>query len=253
MVTNKTANVIVIVGFKKKLNKRLIFEIPLLPLHRFTATVLMQDIQIEKQDKRQHILDVAERLFAQQGFEAVTIRQLAKEADVNIAMVSYYFGSKENLFAELLESKMPKARQKLEQLLAEDIPSWEKMSQIIDMYIEKFFSGRAFHRIIMRELSLQQRPEHVKIIAENMGRNMKVIRAIIEEGQEKGQFRYVDTELTISSVFGTLSTAINNGPLMCILMKETNPEMVYGDEYRERFRKHIKSMLQSHLLVSNRT
>ena len=103
----------------------------------------------------------------------------------------------------------------------------------------------------MRELSLQQRPDHVKIIAENMGRNMQVIRSIIEEGQEKGQFRYVDVELTIASIFGTLSTAINNQPLMCILMKEPDVEMVYGDAYRERFRKHIKSMMQGHLFVSH--
>jgi AcrR family transcriptional regulator len=211
----------------------------------------MQDsIHIEKPDKRQHLLEVAERLFAQQGYEAVSIRQLAAEADVNIAMVSYYFGSKEKLFEALLESKLPKTRQVLEQLLASEIPSWEKLSKIIDMYIDKFFSGKAFHRIIMRELSLQQRPDHVKIIAENMGRNMQVIRSIIEEGQEKGQFRYVDVELTIASIFGTLSTAINNQPLMCILMKEPDVEMVYGDAYRERFRKHIKSMMQAHLFVS---
>lgn len=211
----------------------------------------MQDsINIEKPDKRQHLLEVAERLFAQQGYEAVSIRQLAAEADVNIAMVSYYFGSKEKLFEALLESKMPQTRQALEQLLASETSSWEKLSKIIDMYIDKFFSGKAFHRIIMRELSLQQRPDHVKIIAENMGRNMQIIRSIIEEGQEKGQFRYVDVELTIASIFGTLSTAINNQPLMCILMKEPDVEMVYGDAYRERFRKHIKSMMQAHLFVS---
>ena len=46
-------------------------------------------------DKRDYILDVAERLFAEQGFEAISIREISKAADINIAMVSYYFGSKE--------------------------------------------------------------------------------------------------------------------------------------------------------------
>ena len=207
------------------------------------------DINIEKQDKRQQLLEVAERLFAKQGYEAVSIRQLAAEAGVNIAMVSYYFESKENLFKTLLESKMPKTRQLLEQLLVSDLSPWEKLSKVIDMYTEKFFGGRAFHRIIMRELSLQQRPEHVKLIAENMGRNMEIIGAMIREGQEKGQFRYVDVELTISSIFGTLSTAINNQPLMCMLMKEPDTEKVYDQAYKERFTKHIKSMLQAHLFL----
>jgi hypothetical protein len=75
---------------------------------------------------------------------------------------------------------------------------------------------------------------------------------MIEEGQEKGQFRYVDVELTISSIFGTLSTAINNQPLMCMLMKVPDPEQAYGEAYKERFRKHIKSMIQAHLLVQGR-
>ena len=213
---------------------------------------MQEHSHIEKQDKREHLLEVAERLFALQGYEAVTIRHLAKEADVNVAMVSYYFESKEKLFKTLLENRMPKTRKVLEDLLASDLTAWEKLSKVIDMYIEKFFSGRAFHRIIMREMSLQQRPEHVKIIAENMGRNMQIIRAMIEEGQEKGQFRYVDVELTISSIFGTLSTAINNQPLMCILMREPDAEQVYGKEYMERFRKHLKSMLQAHLLIQGR-
>lgn len=210
----------------------------------------MQDnINIEKQDKRQQLLEVAERLFARQGYEAVTIRKLAKEAEVSVAMVNYYFQSKENLFQTLLEGKMPKTRLLLEQLLASDLSAWEKLSKVIDMYIDKFFSGSAFHKIIMRELSLQQRPEHVKLIAESMGRNMQLIGAMIEEGQEKGQFRYVDVELTISSIFGTLSTAVGNQPLMCILMREPDGEKVYGEAYRERFRKHLKSMMQAHLFV----
>lgn len=208
-----------------------------------------QVIHTEKQDKRQHLLEVAERLFAEQGYEAVSIRHLAKEADVNIAMVSYYFESKEKLFRTLLESKMPKNRAILEELLASDIPSWEKMSKVIDMYIDKFFVNRAFHRIIMREMSLQQRPEHVQLIADNFARNMKIIRGIIEEGQEKGQFRYVDAELTIASMFGTISTAINNHKLMCMLTQQPDSELVYGDEYRERFKRHMKSMLQAHLLL----
>ncbi|HQG39237.1 MAG TPA: helix-turn-helix domain-containing protein, partial [Chitinophagales bacterium] len=57
-------------------------------------------------DKREFILDAAERLFAEQGFEAVSVREISKAADINIAMVSYYFGSKEKLYEEVIQRKI---------------------------------------------------------------------------------------------------------------------------------------------------
>ena len=53
-------------------------------------------------DTRQRILDTAERLFAERGFAETSLRTLTREAGVNLAAVHYHFGSKEQLFVELL-------------------------------------------------------------------------------------------------------------------------------------------------------
>ena len=53
-------------------------------------------------DKQIQILEVAETLFAEKGFDGTSIRDIAKEAKINIAMVSYYFGSKERLLESLI-------------------------------------------------------------------------------------------------------------------------------------------------------
>jgi AcrR family transcriptional regulator len=208
----------------------------------------MSDLN-DKQDKRQLLLEVAEQLFAKHGFEAVSVRQLAAEADVNLAMVSYYFGSKDGLFLELIKSKFPKTRSILEDIAQSDIHPWEKLTRIIDLYVDKFFLGRAFHRVIMREMSMQQRPELVAIISENMARNQETIRGFIIEGQQKGLFRYVDVELTVASLFGTISTAINQGAITCRMLQEADPEAIYSDKNRERYKQHLKAMLHSHLVV----
>ena len=50
---------------------------------------------------RTSILDAAEELFAREGPAAVTLRSIAAAADVNVAAVNYYFGSKEKLFEEM--------------------------------------------------------------------------------------------------------------------------------------------------------
>jgi len=44
------------------------------------------------------IMDAALKLFAKKGFAAVSVKEVAKNAGVNIALISYYFGGKENLY-----------------------------------------------------------------------------------------------------------------------------------------------------------
>ena len=44
--------------------------------------------------KQIHILNVAEELIAQNGFENTSVREISKNANINVAMISYYFGSK---------------------------------------------------------------------------------------------------------------------------------------------------------------
>jgi len=54
-------------------------------------------------DNRDIILDTAARLFAQNGFDATTMNNLAKEASVNKALIYYYFKDKEDIFRSLFE------------------------------------------------------------------------------------------------------------------------------------------------------
>ncbi|MBL0918784.1 MAG: TetR/AcrR family transcriptional regulator [Hydrogenophaga sp.] len=51
-----------------------------------------------RNDRQEAILQAAERLFADHGFHAVTLRQIAEAADVPLALVGYYFGRKHDLF-----------------------------------------------------------------------------------------------------------------------------------------------------------
>lgn len=55
-------------------------------------------------DTKQKIMEVARILFANQGFEGTSIREIAKAAEVNIASVNYHFSNKENLFNDILHA-----------------------------------------------------------------------------------------------------------------------------------------------------
>jgi AcrR family transcriptional regulator len=51
----------------------------------------------ERPDTKTRILDAAEKLFGEKGFDATSLRDITTEADVNLAAVNYHFQSKESL------------------------------------------------------------------------------------------------------------------------------------------------------------
>ncbi len=70
-------------------------------------------------DTRTHILDVAEKHFATNGFAGTSLRGIIKDAKVNVAAVAYHFGTKEDLYVEVMERfAVPVVTQQLEQLRA---------------------------------------------------------------------------------------------------------------------------------------
>ncbi|MDZ7686345.1 MAG: TetR/AcrR family transcriptional regulator [Gammaproteobacteria bacterium] len=83
--------------------------------------------------KRERILDAAEELFALHGFDGVTLRQIAKKADVDVALANYHFGKKQDLFEAAflrraqtlnnlrLQSLLEAQKQKCDDLTVEDI------------------------------------------------------------------------------------------------------------------------------------
>src|SRR5437764_4269513 len=55
---------------------------------------------------KERILDAAEALFMEHGFEATSLRQITATAGVNLAAVNYHFGSKEELFQAVLTRRL---------------------------------------------------------------------------------------------------------------------------------------------------
>ena len=88
-------------------------------------------------DKQIQILQVAEKLFAEKGYDGTSIRDISKEAKINIAMVSYYFGSKEKLLERLIYFRTSGLKMKLENLFKENLPPLEKIEKFKQLQINK--------------------------------------------------------------------------------------------------------------------
>lgn len=199
-------------------------------------------------DKREDILDVAEKLFAEQGFEAVSVREISKAADINIAMISYYFGSKEKLYEEVISRKLTPTDMILDKINAV-ATNKEKLFIIVDIFVARFFDNRQFQNLIFREMALSKRKEMPEFITLRMHQNFSIISDVIQKGIKNKEFRKVDVELTVMSIIGLIKTYSTSGSMACKILQTNNEDEVFDVKNRNRFKKYLKELLTSHLEI----
>ena len=201
-------------------------------------------------EKREHILSIAEKLFAEHGFEGTSVRMLAKEAGVNVAMVSYYFGSKEKLFASLIEEQSSHLRQRM-QTLNENrkLNAWQKMELLIDAFVDRLSTKKNFQRIIHRELSLNKRNDLQQTISNSLLKNAEHFKQLIEEGKKNNMFRRdAEPHFVIATLIGSLhmmhhNPVISHRQLTGIKnMQPNSPEQVAAQK------NYLKQLLNAYLL-----
>ena len=199
-------------------------------------------------EKREQILDAAEELFGHLGFEGTSIRALSLKAGVNIAMVSYYFGSKEKLFQALVERRAGATTMALKFINAKEHAPWKKIELVIDHYVDKIFGNVGFQRIMYRELSLDQRGWITEAIMDIILQNTREMSSIIEEGIKKKVFRKVDAELTVVTLVGTISKPTLCSILSCRIIGDKGTKASITDETnKKRVKKHLHDLMKAHL------
>ncbi|MGO9259357.1 MAG: TetR/AcrR family transcriptional regulator [Bryobacteraceae bacterium] len=107
-------------------------------------------------DTKQRILDTAERLFGEQGYDAISLRHIIGEAGVNLAAVHYHFGSKEDLLDEVVVRKLGPVNEARLALLDQA----EKEAAGAPVPVERIL--RAF--LTPTETAARQNPEFVKVM-----------------------------------------------------------------------------------------
>ena len=111
-------------------------------------------------DRKQAILLAAEKLFAQRGYHAVTIRQIAEEAAVPLALVGYYYGQKHELFHAIFEHWNRTIEERLTALrsVAADAPTEDALRLIIEAFtgpvlrLRASSEGEYYALLVAREL-----------------------------------------------------------------------------------------------------
>jgi len=88
-------------------------------------------------DKQIKILDVAEELIAKKGFDGTSVRDICSRANINVAMISYYFGSKEKMMSYLYQYRVQRTKESFSefaQTIKEGKPEMQ-MKEIVNYVI----------------------------------------------------------------------------------------------------------------------
>ena len=197
---------------------------------------------MEYNEKQVQIMETAETLFAEKGFNGTSVRDIADKAKVNLAMVSYYFGSKDKLLEALFSYRGESIKLKLESMIEnKEISALEKMNWLIDHYIDKVMSQQCFSRIMVREQVMNHTGATAELIYQMKKRNQEMISRLIHEGQKKGEFKKnIDVPLMMATLIGTANSMVTTQ----YYYREINNLQSMPEE---EFQKHIRKKLSQHL------
>jgi len=213
-----------------------------------------KEMDKDKIDKKDHILDVAERVFSELGFDGASTRMISGEAGVNMAMLNYYFGSKEGLFLAIFDRKITSMRTFLQNIANDDIlNAWEKMDTYIDMYADKVVVNNCFQKLLYQEMAKTRKGELMDSIIGILMANAMELRKILQEGIDKGQFnKDVDVDMVIATLYGTKNYIINTPQITSALLGyDVQDDKVIEEKLKPRIKNYIKNLLKSYLLVEN--
>ncbi len=148
-------------------------------------------VQTERDDApqkpaRERLLDAAEELFADAGFNGVSVRQIVDRASVNLGAIPYHFGTKENLFKEVLLRRAEPLREERRRLLGELVardpdPSLEDLIYVL---LEPAFrtsrENAAFRRLLGRA-SMDPAPEVRRLMVEIYNRDFITVPWVLRD------------------------------------------------------------------------
>src|ERR671914_932445 len=138
---------------------------------------------------RDAILEAALRCFAAKGYAATTIKDLASEAQVNSALLYYYFADKETLYRETLRHVARKLGEAAGSRLEADVPPDDAVRRFVEQQADFLIAHPHVPRLLLREM-LEHTGRHAEsAIVSLIGTVFKTLCDVIRRGQQQGIFR----------------------------------------------------------------
>lgn len=203
---------------------------------------------MEYSDKQLAIIDIAEKLFSDKGYEGTSVRDIADKAGINVAMISYYFGSKEKLMQALFEVRTKDTIARLESVLNEkSFTPIEKVEMLIDDYLERSMQKQPYYKIMMYEQMLGKNAVITDQLNEIRRKHAFTIEKLIKEGQKTKVFKKnVDVVLMLNTMIGTtMHSYLNQDYYRYYNNIEGSDKAKFQEQFKKKLAAHLKLLFKA--------
>lgn len=185
---------------------------------------------------REKIIQAADRLFGEVGFDASTVQKIAELSQTNKALIHYHFKSKENLFVCVIDHYFEELTDALQKSLLGEGFLENRIAKAIDRYIQFLEQNRNFVRIIQREINGGNQRD---CVIGHMAPLFQMVVTAVREAYPKTLAGDLAAEQLVVSCYGMIITYFSShGVIEKVLA--SNP--LTRENLLVR-RKHLKAML----------
>lgn len=151
--------------------------------------------QSEYRSVREKILAASVRLFAEYGYHAATMRDIAKMAGIQAASIYYHYPSKQTLLVEIMESHMRQLNANLERIISKPHTFQQCLFEAVSNHILLHTTYKSEFFIIDTEIRALESDNRQKILALR-DHYEKLIQELLHEGMIQGVLRQTDIKIS---------------------------------------------------------
>lgn len=165
------------------------------------------------------ILDAAERLFAERGYDGCTVKQIGAAAKVNPALLSYYFGGKEGTYRAAIGRRLQAFAAEGMQDMSRAASPTDAIRRFAEAYMRFMLRHPTLPKLLIREVldhDAEHAVEEVRVIAAGP---FQALCDVVRAGQARGEFRTdLDPARAAVSILSPLVYVLVARPIAGILL-----------------------------------
>lgn len=185
---------------------------------------------------RERLIEAARQLFAGNGFDATSVRDITARAHANLGAITYHFGSKEALYLAVLERFVEPIADQIAAISRETGPALDRLATAVTTFLDHLWRHPEMPRLILREMASDRPlPEP---IARVIQRNAESFTRIVADGQADGSIRPGEPRLMAISIAGQ--------PLFMALMSKAIRQVIDRDPSDPA----VRSLILNHVITN---
>jgi AcrR family transcriptional regulator len=165
---------------------------------------------------RQSILDQAQQLFFAHGYHGTSVREIVQSCGLSNAALYYHFGSKQNLYAEVISEFVSSVVGPVQEAEAGRGSSRERLSRMVMAFARFSSESRSELHMLLRDLTQCESEEIQQLIPKVIGQILAPFVTVLEDGIAAGEIRDVDVHrvsLLLMGMLNSLAARRMRGPV----------------------------------------